>query len=119
MFEAGEINILRITGVRFFRVLNCPWGRLMPGKEQEAATSRARVAGEYRRFIPTGNIPETMTAAGIGHWPRNALRHSFASYHIAHFRDAAALALKMGHATIARCQRKEADGVRGPSLFSK
>jgi integrase len=36
-------------------------------------------------------------AAGIKDWPGNALRHSFASYHLAHFRDAAALALEMGH----------------------
>jgi integrase len=36
-------------------------------------------------------------SAGITEWPDNALRHSFASYHLAHFKDAAALALEMGH----------------------
>jgi integrase len=30
-------------------------------------------------------------------WPNDALRHSFASYHLAKFNDAAALALEMGH----------------------
>src|SRR4029077_9327170 len=35
--------------------------------------------------------------AGITVWPDNALRHSFASYHLAHFKDAKALALEMGH----------------------
>lgn len=30
-------------------------------------------------------------------WPSNALRHSFGSYHLAQFRDAAALALQMGN----------------------
>jgi len=35
--------------------------------------------------------------AGITEWPDNALRHSFASYHLAHFKDAAALAVEMGH----------------------
>jgi len=35
--------------------------------------------------------------AGISNWPSNALRHSYASYHLAHFNDAAALALQMGH----------------------
>lgn len=30
-------------------------------------------------------------------WPSNALRHSYASYHLAHFKDAAALALQMGN----------------------
>src|SRR5205823_10382628 len=38
-------------------------------------------------------------AAGIGLWPNNALRHSFASYYLAHFKRAGAaeLALEMGH----------------------
>ena len=35
-------------------------------------------------------------AAGVAEWPDNALRHSFASYH-GHFKNAAALALEMGH----------------------
>jgi integrase len=37
-------------------------------------------------------------AAGITQWPPNALRHGFASYHLAHFNDAAALSLELGHA---------------------
>ena len=41
-----------------------------------------------------GNARE---AAGIKEWPQNALRHSFASYHLAHFNDAALLALELGH----------------------
>lgn len=38
-------------------------------------------------------------AGGIQMWPNNALRHSFASYHLAHFKKAgvAELALEMGH----------------------
>ena len=36
-------------------------------------------------------------AAGIEQWPHNALRHSFASYHLARFNDSAALALELGH----------------------
>jgi hypothetical protein len=35
--------------------------------------------------------------AGITDWPPNALRHSYASYHLAHFSDASRLALEMGH----------------------
>jgi integrase len=35
--------------------------------------------------------------AEITDWPDNALRHSFASYHLAYFKDSAALALEMGH----------------------
>jgi integrase len=35
--------------------------------------------------------------AGIIAWPSNALRHSFASYHLAHFKNAAETALELGH----------------------
>jgi integrase len=30
-------------------------------------------------------------------WPHDALRHSFASYHLAKFQNAPALALELGH----------------------
>lgn len=33
----------------------------------------------------------------IKKWPKNALRHSYASYHLAHFQNANKLALEMGH----------------------
>jgi integrase len=35
---------------------------------------------------------------GIKPWPRNALRHSFASYHLAKHKDAGRTALELGHA---------------------
>ena len=35
--------------------------------------------------------------ANIAQWPNNGLRHSFASYHAAEFRDAGMLALELGH----------------------
>ena len=43
-------------------------------------------------------LEDAREAAGIERWPPNALRHSFASYHLAKFNDAAALALELGHA---------------------
>jgi integrase len=48
---------------------------------------------EFRRLFE-----QARRDAGINKWPDNGLRHSFASYHLAHFRDAKALALEMGHA---------------------
>jgi len=42
-------------------------------------------------------LDATRYAAGITRWPKNALRHSFASYHLAQFNDAAALSLQLGH----------------------
>jgi integrase len=43
------------------------------------------------------SFEQARKAAGIVDWPDNALRHSFASYHLAHFRNAAATALELGH----------------------
>jgi integrase len=63
-------------------------------------TPRRKLAGPvsptpstYRR-----RFAETVKAAGIQKWPSNALRHSFASYHLAFHQNAAATALQLGHA---------------------
>jgi|GEM_PF-789234 len=42
-------------------------------------------------------LAEAMKSAKITDWPHNAARHSFASYHLAEFKNAPALALEMGH----------------------
>jgi len=52
------------------------------------------------RVTPTDYVDlldQAREAAGIKQWPSNALRHGFASYHLAKFKDAAALALELGH----------------------
>jgi integrase len=43
------------------------------------------------------SFDQARMAAGIVDWPSNALRHSFASYHLAHFKNAAETALELGH----------------------
>jgi integrase len=35
--------------------------------------------------------------AGLVHWPKNGLRHSYASYHLAHHQNAPELSLHLGH----------------------
>jgi integrase len=40
---------------------------------------------------------EARKAPNLAKWPLNGFRHSYASYHLAHFKDAARLALEMGH----------------------
>lgn len=50
-------------------------------------------------FAPHEMLRDAMAAAKLKAWVRNGLRHSFASYHIAKWKDAAALALEMGHTT--------------------
>jgi integrase len=49
---------------------------------------------EYHRALERARI-----AAGMVAWPSNGLRHSYASYHLAEYQNAPALALQMGHAS--------------------
>jgi integrase len=50
---------------------------------------------DYRELLDTAR-----KAAKIEEWPQNALRHGFASYHLARFNNAGALALELGHASV-------------------
>ena len=50
-------------------------------------------------FAPHEMLAGAIAAAKLPAWVRNGLRHSFASYHIAKWNDAAKLALEMGHTT--------------------
>jgi integrase len=61
----------------------------------------------YRR-----KFAAALKAARIEHWPHNALRHSFASYHLALHKDAAKLALELGHHTSATLFRHYREIVR-------
>jgi integrase len=59
-------------------------------------------AQPHGNVTPTGYrklLQKARKNAGIKTWPSNALRHSFASYYLAHFNKAGAaeLALEMGH----------------------
>jgi integrase len=57
--------------------------------------------GRTEEVCPAGlrkRLEADRKAAGLQHWPANALRHGFASYHLARFTDAAKLALELGHA---------------------
>jgi len=66
------------------------WLELAPTK------SGSVVPPNYRKLTDAVRL-----AAGLEEWPSNALRRSYASYHLARFQDAAALALEMGHSTTA------------------
>ena len=56
-----------------------PEGKLAPAKSYD-----------YR-------LAQKAAAAGITDWPKNALRHSFASYHFANFKNAPLTAAMLGH----------------------
>ncbi len=52
-------------------------------------------------------------------WPQDALRHTFASYHLSHFRSFAELQLEIGHrdATLLRTRYVDQRGVRNAHRF--
>jgi integrase len=57
---------------------------------------------QHKGSVPPSNcfrqsFEQARAAAGIAEWPENALRHSFASYHLAAFKNAASTALELGH----------------------
>ena len=61
----------------------------------------------YRR-----RFAAALKAGQIERWPHNALRHSFASYHLAHHQDAAKTALELGHTESATLFRHYRELVR-------
>ena len=63
----------------------------------EWLTPHERLGGDVTPPRYADLMANARTSARIEQWPQNALRHSFASYHLAHFKDAAALALELGH----------------------
>jgi integrase len=95
---------------RFVQILDnlAAWLEPYIGKSERVCPDNLRKLLEIDRVksgIWTGP-DEAMIAAGkdpkqpnakLKPWPSNGLRHSFASYHLAHFKNAALLALELGH----------------------
>ncbi len=77
--------------------------RFIPIRENLAAwlASYARPAGLVCPPNWRVRFDKARELAGLAgdSWPDNGLRHSFASYHAAHFQDAGKLAAEMGHTT--------------------
>jgi integrase len=52
------------------------------------------------RLVPVGarrKLDAIRKAAGLNHWPKNGLRHSFASYRLGAIHDAPRVAAELGH----------------------
>jgi integrase len=90
-----ESNLIEVTAKnaksarrRFVRVQS----NLPKWLQSHRRSSGSVTPSDYRELFDAAR-----KAAGIEEWPQNALRHGFASYHLARFNDAAALALELGH----------------------
>ncbi len=106
--EEGLIDIgaekSKTARQRYVKILPnlCAWLRPLVGKgtiQQDNFRRRYDDARSKVGFAVRGNrrrlSPEQFK--NLIPWPHDALRHSFASYHLATFEDAAALALQLGH----------------------
>ena len=86
---------------------------------------RAHKRADGERICPSGWLRhwrELRRAAGWSgakSWPQDALRHTFASYHLSHFRSYAELQVEIGHrdATLLRCRYVDQRGVRSSAQF--
>jgi integrase len=91
-FESGliEVTAEKAKGARRRLVTMQPNLRewLLPLRKHRGGI----ISDNFRKQFEQARV-----AADILDWPDNALRHSFASYHLAHFKNAAATALELGH----------------------
>ena len=86
---------------------------------------RAHCRADGERICPPGWLRhwrELRRAAGWGGdkpWPQDALRHTYASYHLSHFRSYAELQVEIGHrdATLLRTRYVDQRGVRSSAQF--
>jgi integrase len=94
-FESGLIEVQaqksKTAQRRFVTMQPCLREWLLPVRKHKGNVT----PGETFEFRAA--FDQARTAAGIEEWPDNALRHSFASYHLAHFKNAADTALQLGH----------------------
>lgn len=114
------------AGLRSAEIERLDWseidlaGRLIHVRAENAKTAQRRLvaisdnlaawlAPHVRKAGPIAGSADSIRtarekackAAGGIEWPANGLRHSFASYHLANFKNAAATAADLGHASAA------------------
>jgi integrase len=93
-FESGLIEVTaksaKTAARRFVVMQPCLRSWLLPLRKH-----KGNVAPTGKRF--SEGFAKARTQAGIIVWPENALRHSFASYHLAAFKNAGDTALQLGH----------------------
>ena len=94
--ESGLIKVEALKGTRK-NTRRRRFVRILPNL-REWLRPFAKLKGDV---TPQENFRDLFNSAregaGITEWPTNALRHSYGSYHLAHFKDVNALALEMGN----------------------
>jgi integrase len=71
---------------------------LQPAVMRHMPTGSGFLVGDSREWRCHRGMP-VEAKLGFDRFPQNALRHSFASYHLSHFRDPSKTAFELGHAS--------------------
>lgn len=75
------------------------WLRPYAGRSGLVFPSRRHPKKPGNESYWRSKLAPVLREAKLAEWPKNGLRHSFGSYHLAKFGNANALALEMGHTT--------------------
>jgi integrase len=96
-FDSGLIKVEAVKGTRrntrrrrFVKIMPNLRDWLLPFRKLKGHITPQT---KFRQFFDQARE----TAELLAHWKEDAMRHSFASYHLAHFKDENALALEMGN----------------------
>ena len=79
--------------------------------ERNMPKGKGMLSSGHTRHIYTATLHRVTTAIGREKWPKNALRHSFASYHLAQSQDASKTAYQMGHVSAQEVYQDYANAV--------
>jgi len=116
------LAIAAFTGLRDAEIRRLDWSEVdlvrkhVEVKAAKAKSARRRIipmqpnllawlqphSGLSGHVVPSGarkKLDRVRAAAGLTKWPKNGLRHSFASYRLAAIHDAARVASELGHST--------------------
>ena len=91
-----ESNLIEVTAAKS-KTAQRRFVKIEPNLREWLLPHRQRAGSVTPEQMFREQFDAARRAAGINPWPSNALRHSFASYHLAHFRNAGSTALELGH----------------------
>ena len=143
---AAAVGMMLYAGIRPHEVARLTWAQvdlqaraiyILPRHSKTGGARRVTIHRPLQRILKSHKRAENekicprnwlrhwrelRRASGWGggrKWPQDALRHTFASYHLSHFRSYAELQVEIGHrdATLLRTRYVDQRGVQGAARF--
>ncbi len=144
---AAAVGMMLYAGIRPHEVARLTWAQvalreraiyILPQHSKTGGARRVTIHKPLMRILRRHKLAENekicppnwlhhwrdlRQAAGWGTpahtWPQDALRHTFASYHLSHFRSYAELQVEIGHrdATLLRTRYVDQHGVHASAQF--